>query len=337
MSQIFTPLKNLIRFHKLKMFVVLIFALLFTLVFFPYDDLADVATAKLSQITNNSVYVQFDSLELGFAPPGLAMDKVAVETATLPSVKVDRLLVSPWLSGLIVGKQGASVDAQGLFGGAVAADYRDGDKVKSGERAKNIAIDAKGLKLPAVSTFLRDGGLATLVLQGVLDLSTQMQIDPLFDTQPNGDVTLKIDNLTLPSQTLQVTMAPGSPSMPLPMPELKLGLTKLSAKMQDGMMQIADLSFGSDSTLAGKVSGQLGVSFKRSNAGVQPFVGTYDLKVTLKLPKDFVQANEKAGLSLAFAMLPPAARKDTAKGTELAFRIQPPAPGQGVPLITSLQ
>ena len=132
-------------------------------------------------------------------------------------------------------------------------------------------------------------------------------------------------------------MAPGSPAMPLPVPELKLGATVLKAKITDGLIQISDLSFGNDSTLAGKVAGQLTVNFRRSREGIQPVVGNYDLKVNLRLPKEFVAANEKAGLSLAFAMLPPTARKDTAKGTELAFRIQPPTPGQGVPNITAIQ
>lgn len=337
MSKLFSPLRSLFRFHKLKMLGVIGFAVLFAFLFFPYDDLADVATSKISQITNNQVYLQFDSLDLGFIPVSLGMENVSVETPTLPTVKAGHLSVAPWLSGLIIGKQGAAIDAQNLFGGAVAADVRDGEKLKSGERSKSIAIDAKGLKLPALSTFLREGGLASFLLQGTLDLSTQLQIDPLFDAQPSGDVGMKIDGFTLPSQTLQIAMAPGSPPMPLPVPEMKLGVTKLNAKMQDGVLQIADFTFGNDSTLAGRVSGQLGVTFRRSSAGVQPVVGTYDLRVNLKLPKDFVAANEKAGLSLAFAMLPPAARRDSPKGTELTFRIQPPAPGQGVPQITAIQ
>jgi type II secretion system protein N len=336
-SQILSPITSLFKYHKLKILGVLAFAILFTLVIFPYDDLADLATSKISQATNNTVYVQFDSLDLGLMPPGLAMGNVSVETTTLPAIKASHLAVSPWLSGLIVGKQGGSVDAKGLFGGIVAADFHDGEKSKSGERSKNIAIDAKGIKLPELSKFLATGNIASFLLQGTLDLSTQAQVDPLFDTQPSGDMTFKIDGLTLPGQTLHVTMAPGSPSMPIALPEVKLGNTKMTAKMVDGSLQIQDLSFGNDSTLAGKVTGQLGVTFRKSPTGVQPVVGTYDLRVNLKLPRAFVQANEKAGLSLAFAMLPPAARKETAKGTELAFRVQPPAPGQGVPLITAIQ
>ncbi len=337
MTKIFSPITALFRFHKLKMLGVVAFVLLFTILFFPYDDLSDLATAKVSQATNNSVYLQFDTLDLGFVPPGVAMGNVSVETTTLPAIKAGHLALSPWLSGLVVGKQGGSVDAKGIFGGIVAADFREGEKGKSGARVNNIAVDAKGIKLPELAKFLATGNLAFFLLQGVLDLSTQLQIDPAFDTQPSGDVGFKIDNFSLPGQTLRIAMAPGSAPMPLALPEVKLGNTKMTAKMENGALQIQDLSFGNDSTLAGKVTGTLGVTFHRSPAGVQPIVGSYDLRVNLKLPKAFVQANEKAGLSLAFAMLPPTARKETAKGTELAFRVQPPIPGQGIPQITAIQ
>jgi type II secretion system protein N len=336
-STIFSPITALFKFHKLKIIIVLGFAVFFAILIFPYDDLSDLATAKVSQLTNNSVYLQFDTLDLGVLPPGVAMGNVSLETTTLPAIKAGRLSLSPWLSGLIVGKQGGSADVKNLFGGVVAADFHEGEKGKSGTRANNIDVDAKGIKLPELAKFLAEGNIASLLLQGVLDLSTQLQIDPAFDTQPSGDVGLKIENFSLPGQTLRITMAPGSAPMPLALPEVKLGPTKMTAKMENGSLQIQDFSFGNDSTLAGKVTGNLGVTFRRSPAGVQPIVGSYDLRVNLKLPKAFVQANEKAGLSLAFALLPPAARKETAKGTELAFRVQPPAPGQGIPQITAIQ
>jgi type II secretion system protein N len=336
-SKIISPIVSLFKYHKLKILGVAAFALLFALLIFPYDDLADLATAKVSQITNNQVYLQFDTLDLALLPPGVAMGGVSVETTSLPALKAESITISPWLSGLLMGKQGGSVDAKNLFGGVIAADLHDGEKAKGGERVKNIAIEAQGLKLPALSKFLTEANLAQFLLQGTLGMNTQLTVDPLFDAQPHGDVSLKVDGFTLPGQTLRVAMVPGAAPMPLPIPEVKLGNTKLTAKMADGSLKIEDFSFGSDQTLAGKITGQIGVTFRRSNAGVQPVVGTYDLRVNLRLPKAFVTANEKAGLSLAFALLPQAARKDTAKGTELAFRVQPPAPGQGVPQITAIQ
>ncbi len=337
MNKIFYPITSLFKFHKLKVLGVIAFALLFAVLIFPYDDLADLATTKVSQITNNQVYLQFDTLDLSLVPPGVAMGSVSVETPTLPGIKAEHLEISPWLSGLILGKQGGSVDATGLFGGAIAADLHEGDKGKGGERVKNIGVTLAGVKLPQLAKFLNEGNFAQLLLQGTLGGNTQLAVDPLFDVQPNGDVNLKIESFALPGQTLRVAMSPGAAPMPLALPEVKLGNTNLKAKMSDGSLKIEDLSFGNDQTLAGKITGQLGVTFRRSNAGVQPVVGAYDLRVNLRLPKAFVAANEKAGLSLAFAMLPQAARKDSAKGTELAFRIQPPLPGQGFPQITALQ
>lgn len=337
MGKIFSPITSLFRFHKLKLVGVLALAILFALLIFPYDDLTDLATAKISQITNNSVYVEFSSLDLGLLPPAVDMGDVAVETATLPAIKASRISVVPWISGLILGKQGAAVDASGLFGGAIATDVREGDKTKSGERIKTIAVDASSLKLGEVSKFLSQGNLSSLLLQGTMSLDTQMVVDPSFEAQPSGDVGIKIDGFTLPGQTLRITMSPGSAPMPLSLPEVKMGNTALKAKMGEGTLQITDLSFGNDQTLAGKVTGQLGLTFRRSPAGVQPIVGTYDLRINIRMPKAFVQANERAGLSLAFAMLPPTARKETAKGTELAFRLQPPLPSQGVPQITAIQ
>jgi type II secretion system protein N len=331
-------IRGLFRYHKLKILGAVGFALLFAFLIFPYDDLADLATAKVSEATGNSVYLQFDSLNLNAVPVGIGLEQVAVETATLPTIKASSLTVSPWLSGLLLGKQGAAVDATGIFGGAVAADYRDGDKTAAGDRFKSIAVDASGLKLPELMAYLRDGGIFSLLLQGTLDLNTALVVDPGFGTQPTGDVGFNIKGFTLPSQTLAVSMMPGGPAMPLPVPELKLGNTKMAAKMSEGALQISEFTFGGDPKgLSGKVTGQLGLTFRGGPGGVQPVVGAYDLRINLKMPKEFVQANERAGLSLAFAMLPPAARKDSPEGTQLAFRIQPPAPGQGVPQITAIQ
>lgn len=328
MSKIFAPIASLFKNHKLKMLGVLVFAIIFTILIFPYDDLNDLATSKVSQITNNQVYLQFDSLDLSFVPVGLSLGNVSVETQTLPAIKASRLEVSPWLSGLIVGKQGASVDAKELFGGLIAADVRDGDKVASGDRAKNIEVDAKGIKLPQLAKFLSEGNIATFLLQGNLDLSLLANVDPSFAAQPSGEIKLTAENFALPSQTLR------TPMMPIAIPDLKFGNTKFSGAMKDGSLTINDLSFGNDSTLSGKITGSLGVSFLRSPMGVQPIVKTYDLKVNLKFPTAFAAANASV-LSALYGFIPGTARKDTPKGTEVAFRMLPPAPGSPFPTFTN--
>ena len=331
-------IKGLFRYHKLKMLGVVGFAILFAALIFPYDDLADLATAKVSEATANQVYLQFDGLSLNFVPFGLGLEEVAIETPTLPAIKARTLNVSPWLLGALTGKQGAAIDVSGLFGGAISADFKEGDKTAQGDRFKSLALDAQALKLPEVSNFLSEGGMFSLNLLGSADITTDLLIDPKFSTQPKGELGFSIKNFTFPSQSMALSMAPGMPPMQVPLPEIKFGTTKLAAKMADGSLQISELTFGGDSKgLSGKVTGELGLQFLGGPQGVQPTVGKYDLKINVKLPKEFVQANERAGLSLAFAMLPAGARKDDATGTELSFRLQPPAPGEGVPRITAIQ
>lgn len=168
-------IKGLFRYHKLKILSILGFAIVFAFLIFPYDDLADLATMKISEATGNQVYLQFDSLNLNAVPPGVGLEKVAVETPTLPPIKAESISVTPWLSGLILGKQGAEIDATGLFGGAIVADVRDGDKTSAGARYKSVAIDASGLKIPELMNYLREGGLLSLILQGSLDMNTSMR------------------------------------------------------------------------------------------------------------------------------------------------------------------
>lgn len=331
-------IKGLFRYHKLKMLGVIGFAIVFAALIFPYDDLADLATAKVSEATANQVYLQFDGMNLNFVPIGVGLEEVAIETTSLPAIKARSINVSPWLLGAITGKQGAAVDVAGLFGGAISADFKEGDKTSGGDRFKTIAIDASALKLPEVSNFLRDGGMFSLNLQGAADLTTDLVIDPKFSTQPKGELGFSIKSFTFPSQSMALSMAPGMPPMQVPLPEIRFGTTKLAAKLDNGSLQISELTFGGDPKgLSGKVTGELGLQFRGGPAGVQPMVSTYDLRISVKLPKEFVQANERAGLSLAFAMLPATARKEMPDGTQLNFRLQPPGPGEGVPRISAVQ
>ena len=198
---------GIFKFHKMKILATLGFALLFGFILFPFSDLGNVVTAKVSEFTNNTVYLQFDELDVNALPsPGITMGNVLVETTTLPGVKAGELTVKPWILGALTARQGVSVDAIDLFGGAVAADVRDGDKLKSGERAKSIAVDAQGIDLPTLTTFLRDGGILNMALQGKVDLSTSLSVDPVFDDQPTGNVAISAAGLAIPSQTMTIAV-----------------------------------------------------------------------------------------------------------------------------------
>ncbi|MES2856331.1 MAG: type II secretion system protein GspN [Bdellovibrionota bacterium] len=323
---------NIFKFHKFKIVLIFVFALIFGFILFPFGDLSDVVTAKVSEYTGGQVYLQFDDLNVSALPaPGVALTEVLVETQTLPSLKAGELNVRPWILGALMAKTGLSLDAVDLFGGVVAADYREGDKLKSGERMKSIAVDAQGVDLPNLTTFLRDGGILNMALEGKIDLSTQLQVDPVFDDQPTGNIGFTVNGLTLPSQTMTVDF--NGAAMPLPLPELRLGKTILAAEMNEGNLRINQLSFGGPAeSLSGQITGLVAMELRRENTGVRPVIGGYDLNVDMTLKKEFMAAYGQR-FGFVFGMLK--GRRETPQGTRFAFKASL-KPGMMLPEITGL-
>jgi type II secretion system protein N len=324
---------NIFRFHKLKILSIFLFALVFAFIKFPFGDLSDVITAKVSEFSGGQVYLQFDALDVNALPsPGIAMGNVLAETPWAPPMKAEQLRLKPWILGALTARKGGSIDATGVFGGALAADFREGEKMKSGARKQSIAIDAQAIDLPNVTTFLRDGGMFNMSLQGKLDLSTQLQVDPVFDEQPSGTVGFTINGLTLPSQTMMIDF--NGAAMPLPLPELKLGKTVLAGEMSDGNLNISQFSFGStNEPLSGQVKGQVAVSFRRENAGVRPVVAGYDLNVDMLVKKEFMAAYGSR-FGIVFGLLK--GKRETPQGTRFAFKAAF-KPGMTFPEITAVQ
>jgi type II secretion system protein N len=311
---------SIFKYHKSKIFLTFFLAVIFAFWLFPFGDLNDYVTAKISEITGGVWFVESDALNVGFLPaPSLTLDNVLVDGVGM-KLKTDRLSVSPWVMGALTAKQGASIDANGLFGGSLVADYREGDKMKSGEREKQVAVEARGIKLQLMSLFLRDGGMLNMALTGLLNISSQLNVDPLFDRQPAGSVGIDISGLTLPSQTMSVDF--NGSRMPLLLPEVRLGTTKLDAKLNEGEMQIQSLTFGSSKDdVSGNAKGQVSMGFKRDNAGVHPNFGAYDLRVNLLLKKEYLSAIQSGNLGIIFTFIDKF-RHDTAGGISYAFRVK---------------
>jgi type II secretion system protein N len=334
MAAAFKFIGNL-RLHKMKFLAVIGFTLMFAFILFPFNDLGDLITAKIAEGTGNQLYVQFDGLGVNVIPAvRVRMDDVLIESGNLPPIKATGLAIAPWVIGALSGRQGVSVDAQGLFGGIVVADYRQGEKLKSGDREVNLAVDGQGLKLPAVTEFLRESGMLTISLTGIADLNTQLKLDPLFDNQPSGAVGLNIAGFSLPGQTLQMNM--NGAMMPVQLPELKFGKTKVAAKIGGGQIDIQDFSFGSGAeSLSGQAKGNVGLSFRREGQTVRPMITAYELNVDLMVKKEFLTANEKGGVGMALSFLNNY-RKDTPQGWRYAFKVKG-NPNSPMPEISAAQ
>ncbi len=51
-----------------KIFVMILSALVFVFLLFPFDDLSDLISSQVSKLSNNSVYVQFERLKMSLFP-----------------------------------------------------------------------------------------------------------------------------------------------------------------------------------------------------------------------------------------------------------------------------
>ena len=336
MGQIISAFTGIFKFHKLKILAVFGFALIFGFMIFPFDDLSDVISAKISDATKNNFYVQFEDFGIKLIPSlGVSMENVMIEAPALPAMKAGHLELSPWVLGLVTGKQGGSMDARDLFGGVVAADFREGEKAKSGERMQSIAVNAQDVKLQLLTAFLRDSGMFGLNLQGAVNVDSAITVDPVFDKQPSGTIEIQAAGLAVPAQTFTANMN-GMP-LPVELSELKLGATKLTGKIDNGSIEISDLTFGSaKESLSGKVKGTVGVQFKmgplRSTVAIP---GAYDLRVDLTLRKDLVQSSKGTALGMGLGFLPKP-KSETSESYVYAFRVQG-EPNAPVPTITAIQ
>ncbi len=324
MGQALEPIVNLFRFHKLKMLVVLLFAVVFSLWIFPSGDLSDIVSDQATR--GSGMYIQLEGLSLAFNPgPGIHAENLVIEPPDMPAIDAASAEVYPSIIDAILGKTAAAAYLSGLFKGDVSVDVSEGDKMKSGERVKNLTLVTERLDLSRVGDYMRDANMMNLELKGAMNLNTTMSIDPAFTNQPSGTAAVDIANFSLPAQTLQTQMGP------IQTPPLALGKLSVQAKMNDGQLELQEVNFGgAKDGLSGKVKGQIVMNMRRVGAVVSPVIGNYKLGIDLTIPKSFMTSNPMIG-GLLDGMVGKF-KKETANEVRYTFAAQG-VPG-GVPIFT---
>lgn len=288
MGTLLSPITNLFANHKKKMLLLLVFTLVAALMIFPYDDLSDVVTAQVYARTGNKVYVQFDSLDLNFIPtPGVDLDNVVLEMPGFPTIEVPRLEYGAWIAGAITGKAGGTINAQKLFGGDIEADIKQGEVLKSEQRATTIVSDAKKLNLKQLTDFLRASGRANIPLKGTADFTTDITVDPAMQTPPNGRITADIKALSLPiTQLVPAHMS----SFLASIPELTFSRATVDASMADGKVAIKSLKLGAATdAISANVSGNLAMIPGPAGMQVSPQNLLVELSIRNDAPSDIVK------------------------------------------------
>ncbi len=322
MSEALRKLISLFLKNKGKFVLMLVSALVFSVVLFPFGDLSDLITAQVSKATGNQLYLQFDKMRLSLIPsPGVEMESVLVETRGFPPLSTDELVLSPSLKTLITQKPAGTISAKGFLRGDLDLSMQPGSKSDNGVERQEITINAKSLNLSELRSLLQ----LPVALRGQVNLSSKALADLALREQPDVDVSLKVDRFELPTSNVNTMMGP------LTLPEIKLASVELKGRLSAGKFIIETGVIGKNSDeVYGTIKGNIGLTLQKQGNNVAPIMGSYNFDVNLNVRKSF---QEKANLFLTFV---DNYKTPTADGAEYKFKVSAGSP-QVPPSISALR
>lgn len=282
---------RLIRKNKLKVFTLFVSVFIFIFLLFPFDDLGDLVTSLVSKGTNNSVFVQFDHLNLSLVPqPGVALNTVHIETMQTPPLTARELVITPSLMSLIMPpyQPFGHVAVRGIFTGDVDVWLSKGPKAEGGKEDRyKIELKLKELSLAE----LRSMASLPVIIKGKLSLDALALADKSLVDQPEADLNLNIYNFEMPSANVPTEMGP------LPVPDIKFSNLELKGKLAGGNFVIEKGSVGKEGDeISGTVKGNLQLRLSSEMGGVTPRMGGYNFELNLLIKKGF---QDKAQLFLS--------------------------------------
>lgn len=312
-------LRNIFKFHKLKILLFVGLFAFFIITLFPYNDVGDVATGKIYELTNQQVFLQFDKMNFSLIPqPGFAFTKVSVETPFMQTIRADAISLAPSISGLLSFKPGVSAVAEGLFKGTVKLTTRGDEPNKQAVMKQNISLSLNDVDLSALVRFFN----SPLDLAGQISGDSNTIFDPSFLDQPDGDFDLSVAKAKiLPSNV-------PTPIGPFPIPGFDFQSIDLVGNMKTGVIKIDKLNLGNTrDELSAKIKGQVDFRLVAGGGQVRPQPGAFDLTIELDL-----QASGEKKIdtiwSLIEGQLAPYKRSSPEGRKAYAFRIS--APGFGM-------
>lgn len=318
----FRKLLRSIPQNKGKIGIFLVSVLVFLFMLFPFDDLGDLVSTQVSQLSNNSLYIQFQRLKVSLFPtPGLKMEKVFFESLSTPALTIEQLKITPTPSSLFYKKPYGYVGAQGILGGDLNLSFRPGPKSESGTEREKIEIQAEKISL----FDLRKLGSWPLNLRGNLDLNLEAVADLAWKEAPEVEFNLKLDKLEIPPNSVNTALGP------LMLPELKMRELRGQGRLSGGNLVVEKLTLGQDGDeIQGEIKGSLGVTLENRGGMPHPVIGSYSFDFNLKAKKSFL---DKAS-SFLFMLDP--YKNPTPDGAQYRFRLS----GNGtfgVPSLSSLR
>lgn len=288
MEKVILALKKILG-QKWKFVLLALSTLVFTFLLFPFDDLGDLVTSQVSQLTNRNVFVQFDRMKVGLLPEaGLQLQNVYLEGQGIPPLTATEVTLTPSISSLIAQKPGGTLNVKGLFKGEVELSLKPGTKSENGLARQKINLVANKLNLADIKDFAQ----LPLSLKGRVNITSQALADLSFTEQPDMDISLQVDKFELPSGNIQTPMGP------LTLPEVHLTSINLKGRLSAGRFNIEEGQIGKDmDELKGTIKGGIALQLKMSELGLTPIIGAYDFTIDLNVKKGL---QDRATLFLSF-------------------------------------
>jgi type II secretion system protein N len=300
-----------------KILLTILFFVVFTISLFPLGDLSEFVSSRVSALTGNQVYIQFDKLHLNPLSPSIGMENILLETHSLENLTIGNLTAAPSILALISKKPGGQLTAENVLSGNAMIKVNPSTvKDKS-----NVDISLEKISLKDLRRTMN----LSLPISGQLNLNAQALVDLAFAEQPDGDLTATIQKFEL---------AGGSINLPdlgsLTLPEVKFTSVDLKSKFQAGKFVIDNMRLGTAADdLSGTITGDMTLMIQNINGQMSPVVNGYTLSIDLLAKQSF---KDRASFFLSFID-----RFQTvdASGTRYKFKlvsVSPGAPPQMTPL-----
>lgn len=278
-----------IRQNKLKIFSFVVLLFVFFIAFFPYSDLRDLVSAKVSEATQKQVYLDFEDMGFSLIPqPGLELQNVYAESIFFPAITAESVSAAPSIRGLLSFKPGVTINAENLLKGDLQISTRGGEETKSGNLKQVIDLDLENISIGELMNLIA----SPVALKGNLEGEAQATVDPQFQEQPEGEVEINVKSLHLPPSVVQTAFGP------LNVPELKVSQVSLKGRLKAGELFIDNLKVGnSKDEINGTVKGRMRLRFAKRGVQITPVFGRYEIDTNIKTLPQF---EKKAGLFLSF-------------------------------------
>lgn len=275
--------------QKFKILFTLVFTLVFVFLLFPFKDLNDFVSGKVSNLTQKSVYLQFEDMHINPLTTSISLDGVLVETSTIEGLNVNSISASPSMAALFKRQPGGKLVAEGLFGGNAQIKLTPLETLESGALKANLDVTTENISLKS----LRDTLKIQIPLVGSMNINASVTADMSFKEQPDGEVSIVIDNFEMPGSSINL---PNFGSIALP--EIKFKQVDVKGKLSNGKLVIENAKLGNPSDdLSGTLKGDIAVTIQNIGDTARPMLGAYNFNVDLVAKPAFVQ---RASFFLSF-------------------------------------